>query len=679
MIRRTFGLFLLLFVVPLPCGRAAESDWDWAPATKHWSDINTIRWSPDGSKILTAGQDGRLIIWDAKTGRQIRAIAASNPTAVASGVWSGDGSRILNGPNDYKSAVWDVASGKRVRTLFGYDLSLSCGCLNQNGSLGILGTSRNTVLIWDPKSGEIVRTLSGHTKPITVIDITKDGATAITGSDDGTAIVWDVAAGKSIATLKGHKSRIRGAALTQNGKTAVTTGDERVTIVWDVKSGTARHTMGGNFDPVAQLGCSDDGSVIITADSLTLRIWDGKTGKKTGSIDFKGHTGAIALSPDGSKYALSRGTDLGVWDVKTGERLPVEFENNGAVLCVAWHPRQPKLLVGSNNGHAMIWGFGPGAKNPILMGHRGPMRAACWDQEGKLLLTGDDDHAATLWDAETLRRLKSFPVGHWGVSSVALNRDGSQAVVAGQHEDLATLWDTKKAEKIHTFAGPRAIHTVRWSADGRRVLTAGQDSTLKIWDPKTGQLEKNLTLPHDWVMDAQFNHNGSRIAACYSSFRASITYIWDVAEGKRVRAFEGHADGVTHLCWNPDSTQLATASRDRTIILWEASGKKRHTLRGHAASITSLSWSPNGEFLASGSYDGSTRIWDVKTGQEVCRLMSFGSGKDWLVLGRDGAFDGSDGGKAHRLFRRRDTGAAVEPDQYLKKPTAGLLAQLLAR
>ena len=607
------------------------------------------------------------------------AIPATSVTATAKATWSGDGSRVLGGPTNYKTTLWDAVTGKRVRTLYGPEFNVVCACLNRDGSLGLLGTFGGKVLVWDPKTGEIVRTLPGHTKTISVIGITNDGATAITGSDDATAVVWDVRAGKPITTLKGHKGRIRAVALSQDGKTAITTSDDRSTIVWDAKNGTARHTLRDNQNSATRLECSADGSVVVTADSLGIRFWDGKTGKQTGTVHFKDHTAALGLSPDGSRYALAQGSDLSVWDVKTRERLPIDFGTNGAVLCLAWHPKQPKLLVGSDNKHAMIWSFDAAAKHQSLTGHGGPVRAASWDQTGKFLLTGDDGRAATLWDAETLRRLKSFPVGYWGVASVSLNRDGSQALIIGKHEDAAVIWDCKKSEKIRKLEGLRLPHSALWSPDDSRVLLVGQDTTLKIRDPRNGHEEKAMAVYLASVNDARWSHDGKRIAACYSSFNASIAHIWDAATGKRLRTFEGHVDEVACICWNPDSTQIATGSHDRTIILWDAaSGKKLHTLKGHEGNITSLDWSPDGKFVASGSLDGSARIWNVKTGKEVCRLLTFEAGKEWLVLGPDGAYDGSDGVKKHSLFRRRGTAEFIRSDQYLKKPTAGLLAHLLA-
>ena len=91
---RTGLAFLVLCHLFASVG-AAEPDWEWAPATRHRGDIHTIRWSPDGSKILTGGEDGQAIVWEAKTGRKVRAFTGIDNDANGSANWSGDGSRVL--------------------------------------------------------------------------------------------------------------------------------------------------------------------------------------------------------------------------------------------------------------------------------------------------------------------------------------------------------------------------------------------------------------------------------------------------------------------------------------------------------------------------------------------------------------------------------------------------------
>jgi dipeptidyl aminopeptidase/acylaminoacyl peptidase len=84
------------------------------------------------------------------------------------------------------------------------------------------------------------------------------------------------------------------------------------------------------------------------------------------------------------------------------------------------------------------------------------------------------------------------------------------------------------------------------------------------------------------------------------------------------RTLKGHNEGVFHVTWSPDGKWIATASRDRTVKLWDAaSGRVVRTFTGHGNAVYSTAFSPDGMLLASGSGDRTVRLWDVATGREV--------------------------------------------------------------
>jgi WD40 repeat protein len=680
MIRQQIALALLVLIGLVAPARAVEPSWEWAPATKHRASIECVSWSPDGSKILTAGSDGQLNLWDAKTARKLRSISGVPVSSHLRPAWSGDGTRLLTSTSsNYKTIIWDVVSGKRVRTLYGPEYAVSCGCLNHDGSLGVLAGHDGKIQVWNPKTGEIVRTFTDQPSKdhIFGIDISNDGTNAITGQDKA-AIVWDVAKGKVLHTLQGHRGRIQSVALSQDGKTALTGSDDKTVIAWDTKTGTRRYTLGEHANWTYQLGCSADGSVLLAGSSLDLSLWDGATGKQIRTLPFQHHVSALALSPDGSQFAVAREGDLAIHDAKTGERLPLAFGNTEAVLNVVWHPRSQQLFTASQDQHAMIWGIGPNARTQSLTAQGGAVSTACWDREGQFLLTGDSGRAATLWKASTLEKVKSFPAGFQAIHGGSLLCEAGQVLVAG--DKTAVVWDCSKGEKLRTLAIPDSLLTGLWNQDGTRVLGVPRDPTLRIWDAKTGKVDKEMGVYLARANSASWNRDGSRIVATYSSFDASITHIWDAATGKRVRTFEGHAGEVTTACWNPDATQVATGSIDKTIMVWDvATGKPLRTLGGHEERLTSLSWSGNGKWLASASTDGTARVWDPRMGKEICRLMIFEGGKEWLVLGPDGEYDGSEEAAKQVLYRRAGTLQFVAADQYLKKRTGGLLSRLLAQ
>ena len=77
----------------------------------------------------------------------------------------------------------------------------------------------------------------------------------------------------------------------------------------------------------------------------------------------------------------------------------------------------------------------------------------------------------------------------------------------------------------------------------------------------------------------------------------------------------GHTDSITDIAFSPDGTQLATASLDGTIQIWDAlDGSQVRTISGHSAGVRSVDFSPDGTLLASGSDDRTAKLWNVADG-----------------------------------------------------------------
>ncbi|MEC4985439.1 MAG: hypothetical protein SAJ37_15725 [Oscillatoria sp. PMC 1068.18] len=94
--------------------------------------------------------------------------------------------------------------------------------------------------------------------------------------------------------------------------------------------------------------------------------------------------------------------------------------------------------------------------------------------------------------------------------------------------------------------------------------------------------------------------------------------LYGVQERNRL---EGHADLVLDVAYSPDGKYLATASRDRTLKLWQPNGSLVASFTGHKNTVTGVAFAPNGKILASSSWDGTVRIWRLD-GKEIVRISA---------------------------------------------------------
>ncbi|KDQ14545.1 hypothetical protein BOTBODRAFT_72719, partial [Botryobasidium botryosum FD-172 SS1] len=203
-------------------------------------------------------------------------------------------------------------------------------------------------------------------------------------------------------------------------------------------------------------------------------------------------------------------------------------------------------------------------------------------------------------------------------NSVAWSPDGCH-IVSGSEDSTICIWDAKTGQLLDE---PLRGHTdcvtsVAYSPDGCQIASGSMDKTICIWDAKARQL-LGKPLKHTWsIMSVAYSPDGSHIV---SGLGDNTICIWDVKTGQLLgEPLRGHTKSVSSVAYSPDGHHIVSGSYDKTVCIWDVKTRQQlgKPLQGHTGSVYTVAYSPDGSHIVSGSYDFTICIWDAKTRQQL--------------------------------------------------------------
>jgi WD40 repeat protein len=563
------------------------------PMTGHIGAVNSVAFGTgtDGQPLLaSAGSEGTVRVWNPDTGDPVTAPLTGHGRwvwSVAFGTGAGGRTLLVSTGEDGTVRVWDPHTGDPVhKPLTGhtgavYSVAFGTGADGRPllASAGFDGTVR----LWDPDTGDpVTEPLTGHTGAVYSVAFG-------TGAD-----------GRPLLASAGVDTSLR---------------------VWDPQTGTpAGPPLTGHTEMVRSVafGTGAGGRPLLASAGYdaTARVWDPETGggipeRRTAHVGVVNSV-AFGIGAGGRPLLASAGYDgtVRVWDRDTGEPIitPLTWHNDAAnsVAFGSGAGGRPLLASAGYDGTVCVWD--PDTGEPVtapLRGHNDSVNSVAFGTgaDGRpLLASAGDDATIRLWDPDTGEPVTEPLTGDSGwVHSVAFGTGsgGRPLLASGASDGTIWVWDPDTGEPV---AAPLRRHN-----DSVTSLASGAtDGTIWGRDPVTGEpVTAPLRGHNDSVNSVALGTGANGRPLLASAGDDATIRLWDPDTGESVTELTGHSELVRSVIFGAGPggrPLLVSGSADRTVRLWDLhTGGLALTIR-RRADVTALA--SDGSLLAIGDQEG---------------------------------------------------------------------------
>lgn len=539
-----------------------------------------------------------------------------------------DGQRLVSAGDDGTIRIWEIESGHQLNTLKVSSTPLNALAIAPDGQTIITGTTELTQ--WNLETGQMVDQLTTHETTIEEAAHSPDGAYVASAARNGALhlIKLDDQTKRVFPSGSGNESIV----FTDNGASITTTcKEDRVRRIrsWDVVTGD----LVRDFQPenrhanlIAHSGNGQRFVIAPTGSSGQIHFWDTVEQSSMGTTWRMPATyWDLALSPDDSQLAVGSGAGiLQIWNLNPGwsqKRVPTVAPwrpgdsaglnsiqaHEGTVTSLAFIDHH-RLVSCGEDGLIKIWNTDQGRR---------------WQRE---LFQKDLTPVCLLPDGQPFRfvdidgELKFSPLGsNESVTIVSQDRDKLRLIVfssdksrfaTSDDQNRIDVWDYNHGIKAASFKHESEVLSMAFSPDAKVLAVTGVDGYSRVWDTSTEQILYETKLA-SWGTSVCFNPSGDRLAL---GGRVSSILIIDTSTWNVVSSLSATSD-VKTMVFDHHGAQLASSHRDGKIRIWNFQSEKPAVIfKGHPIGVVeALAFCPNDITLISGGTDATIRCWDLPT------------------------------------------------------------------
>ncbi len=557
------------------------------------------------SALFACARSDETVLLDLHTGKLAARLASeSAPVALA---FSASGHELLLAAESGAVRLLDVASERaHPRPLAERNVaSLSRVACSRSARYSAAGGARG-VLVWERDLAREWRL--AVSQKVSALAFTPDEKHLVVAGELGMLKVWDFEASHEL-DLVGHSGTVRALAFAQDGRYLASGGEDRSVRFWDLRVGGAGASPLATSDAVTSLSFTEDGRVLAfgTKDKA-FQVVDLKNSEQRAVTHF--HDDAlelVAISPNASEL-LTASHELGaeLWSL-AALKTPASLLERGNVLSIAFVPGQAELVSGGLGANGVgIWNLDSHNCQTRLPAGLERIRALAVAPSGQQLVWSGSDNRVFLWDLPSRIPQRVFDSASAEVRALAFSKDGRR-LAFGSIDHSVHVVDAKSFEELQRFQNEAPVQAIAYAGSSSTLFVGDRDGAIASFDSESGRLLNRFRAHNDWVLGIALSADGRRVVSAGGDRHVKV---WQADGGQLLFDLAGHEGKVFSLDVSDDATLAASGSDDKTVRLWDlARGVELATLRGHTGTVRSVRFANHGELLASASDDGSIRLW----------------------------------------------------------------------
>ncbi|WP_445168505.1 nSTAND1 domain-containing NTPase [Mycolicibacterium sp. Dal123E01] len=396
------------------------------PFVAHPDIINSVAFSPGGSRIVSGGADNTVRVWNSPfkptpqdpIGRPIGGPLIGHHGQVLSVSFNSDTTRIVSGGQDGSVRVWDAitalpmpANQGEVRTV----------AVRPDGKEMASGGTDGTIKLWNPATaaptGQFGVSSPGYEQTINSLAFSPDGGSVVAGGNSGVLQLWNLATPRK---------------------------PDRTRDLPDVAVPTGARIMSVAYSP--------DGSRVVTGCfDGSLSLWDGHTLKLIARTKTDGYQlWSVAFSPDGRRIVTGSGFDsmmseanlIQLWSVDplTKDGDPMKSSGGANIYGVAFSPDGTRVASGDSDGTTRLWDVGTRHQvGPAMTGDQNAVTSVDFAHDHSWIVAGAGDGKVRLWNEGDFEPIGTPIEGHQN-SVIAVFSPDDKWILSGSVDGNLHLW-----------------------------------------------------------------------------------------------------------------------------------------------------------------------------------------------------------------------------------------------